>query len=163
MVLLKLVSACLCGINCKYNGGNNLSPYFLDLMGDGELIPVCPEQLGGLPTPRTACELAGGTGLDVIEGHALAYTRDGQDVTQGLLKGAQETLNIAINASIEEAILQSRSPSCGNGTIYDGTFTGKLINGDGVTSALLKQHGIHVWNEQEYLREKGVLTSFESS
>lgn len=160
---MKIVSACLCGVNCKYNGGNNLNPYFLDLMCDGELIPVCPEQLGGLPTPRTACELTGGTGLDVIEGHALAYTRDGTDVTEGLLKGAQETLSIAINASIEEAILQSRSPSCGNGTIYDGTFTKKLINGDGVTSALLKQHGIQVWNEQEYLREKGVMTSFESS
>jgi len=160
---LKIVSACLCGINCKYNGGNNLNPYFLDLMGEGELIPVCPEQLGGLPTPRAACELAGGSGLDVIKGHALAYTLDGMDVTSGLLRGAQETLSIAINASIEEAILQSRSPSCGNGIIYDGTFTRKLINGDGVTSALLKQHGIRVWNDQEYLREKGVCTDIESS
>jgi uncharacterized protein YbbK (DUF523 family) len=160
---LKLVSACLCGINCKYNGGNNLNQYFLGLMAEGELIPVCPEQLGGLPTPRAVCELAGGTGLDVIEGHAVVYTLDGIDVTMGLLKGAQETLSIAINSSIEEAILQSRSPSCGNGTIYDGTFSRKLITGDGVTSALLKQHGIKVWNEQEYLRKKGVCTGIESS
>jgi len=160
---LKIVSACLCGINCKYNGGNNLNPYFLDLLSVGELIPVCPEQLGGLPTPRTACEIAGGTGIGVIDGQARALTRDGRDVTDSLLKGAQETLLIAIQASADEAILQSRSPSCGNGKIYDGTFTGKLINGDGVTSALLKQHGIRVWNDQDYLREKGVCTGIESN
>lgn len=158
-----IVSACLCGINCKYDGGNNLIPFFLELLGNGELIPVCPEQLGGLPTPRNACELTGGTGLDVIEGHALACTRDGREVTGSLLNGARETLNIAINAGVDGAVLKSRSPSCGSGMIYDGTFTGKFINGDGVTSALLKQHGIKVWNEQEYLHEKGVCTSIESS
>jgi len=160
---VKIVSACLCGINCKYNGGNNLNPYFLQLLSEGEIIPVCPEQLGGLPTPRTACELAGGTGKDIIEGHALAFNRDGIDVTDDLIRGAQETLSIAINAGVDGAILQSRSPSCGKGIIYDGTFTGKMIKGDGVTSAMLKQHGFPVWNEQEYLLEKGVCSSVESS
>jgi uncharacterized protein YbbK (DUF523 family) len=160
---VKIVSACLCGINCKYNGGNNLHPYYLELLSAGEIIPVCPEQLGGLPTPRTASEISGGTGKDLIEGHALAFTRDGIDVTAELLRGAGETLRIAINAEVDGAILQSRSPSCGKGVIYDGTFTGKFIKGDGVTSALLKQHGFPVWNEQEYLREKGVCSSVESS
>ncbi|MEA4925819.1 MAG: DUF523 domain-containing protein [Syntrophomonadaceae bacterium] len=160
---MRLISACLCGINCKHNGGNNLNPYFLDLLRRGELIPVCPEQLGGLSTPRIACEITGGTGADLLKGHALALTRDGKNVTAGLLKGARETLSIAVNAGIEEAIMKSRSPSCGNGFIYDGTFTGKLIDGEGVTTALLKQNGIRIWNEQEYLREKGGGTASESS
>lgn len=160
---MKLISACLCGINCKYNGGNNLNPYFLDLLSKDEVIPICPEQLGGLPTPRSACELTGGSGDDLIRGKALALTRDGNDITAGLLKGARETLFIAVNAGIEEVIMKSHSPSCGNGTIYDGTFTGNLINGDGVTTAMLKQHGIIVWNELEYLHDKGVCTCNESS
>lgn len=160
---MKIVSACLCGINCKYNGGNNLNPYFLDLLAKGEVIPICPEQMGGLPTPRNACELAGGTGMDLIEGRAMAFTRDGDEVSSALLRGAQETLRIALEGCLDEAILQSRSPSCGVGLIYDGTFAHRLIRGDGVTAAMLKQHGIQVWNEQNYLREKGVCTSIESS
>lgn len=153
---MKLISACLCGVNCKYNGGNNLNPYFLELLTDGELIPVCPEQLGGLPTPRSACEISGGTGEDVIAASALALNRNGLDVTGALLKGAEETLSLAIHANVDGAILKSGSPSCGSGAIYDGTFTHKMIEGDGVTAAMLKQHGILVWNEQEFLREKGV-------
>ena len=148
---MKLISACLCGINCKYNGGNNLNPYFLEMLRQEDLIPICPEQLGGLPTPRSACEVVGGTGDDVIIGHAQVFTRDGRDFTEFFLKGAQETLSIAAQADVDGAILQSRSPSCGHGKIYDGTFTGKLIDGDGVTTALLKKNGIKVWNDQDYL------------
>lgn len=153
---MKLISACLCGINCKYNGGNNLNPYFLELLADGELIPVCPEQLGGLPTPRSASEISGGTGKDVIAASALVINRNGLDVTCPFLKGAEETLSLAIHASVDGAILKSGSPSCGSGSIYDGTFTHKMIEGDGVTAAMLKQHGIPVCNEQEFLRQKGV-------
>ena len=160
---MKLISACLCGVNCKYNGGNNLHPYYLKLLRQGDFIPVCPEQLGGLPAPRSACEVVGGTGEDVINGHAQVRTRAGQDLTDVFLKGAQETLSIAIQTGIDGAILQSRSPSCGHGKIYDGTFTGKIINGDGVTTALLKKNGIKVWNDQDYLFEKGVCISIESS
>ncbi len=153
---MKLISACLCGVNCKYNGGNNLNPYFSELLADGELLPVCPEQLGGLPTPRSACEIAGGTGKDVITASALVINRNGLDVTCALMKGAEETLSLAIHANVDGAIMKSGSPSCGNGAIYDGTFTRKMIEGDGVTTAMLKQHGFQVWNEQEFLREKGV-------
>lgn len=160
---MKIISACLCGINCKYDGGNNLHPYFLELLAHGEVIPLCPEQLGGLPTPRSVCELHGGTGADLLEGRAVAFSRQGQDFSLALLKGAQEVLNVAVEVDIEEAILQSRSPSCGCGLIYDGTFSHRLINGDGVTAAMLKQHGFMVWNEQDYLRAKGVCTNIESS
>ena len=161
--MLKIVSACLCGINCKYNGGNNLHPYFLNLLAAGEVIPICPEQIGGLPTPRDACEIVGGTGMDLISGRAMALTRLGIDVSEDLLKGAQETTHIALELRVDAAILQSRSPSCGVGMIYDGTFAHRLISGDGVTAAMLKQHGIPVWNEQDYLREQGVCSSIESS
>lgn len=160
---MKIISACLCGVNCKYNGGNNLNPYFLDLLAMGELLPLCPEQLGGLPTPRSACEISGGTGQDVIEYAALVINRNGMDVTPAFIKGAEETVRIAVRAEVDGAILKSGSPSCGTGNIYDGTFSRQMINGDGVTAAMLKQHGIEVWNEQEYLREKGVCTSIESS
>ncbi len=160
---MKIISACLCGVNCKYNGGNNLNPYFLDLLAMGELLPICPEQLGGLPTPRSACEISGGTGQDVAEKAALVINRNGIDVTPGFIRGAEETVRIAIRAGVDGAILKSGSPSCGTGNIYDGTFSRQMIKGDGVTAAMLKQHGIQVWNEQEYLREKGVCTSIESS
>lgn len=160
---MKIVSACLCGINCKYDGSNNLHHYFLDLLIKGEVIPLCPEQLGGLPTPRAACEINGGTGLDLIEGRAVAITRHGVDISGSLIKGAQETLRIAVEVNVDEVILQSRSPSCGTGVIYDGTFSHRLINGDGVTAAMLKQHGFWVQNEQDYLRDKGVCIGIESS
>lgn len=160
---MMIISACLCGINCKYDGGNNLHPYFMELLAIGEVIPLCPEQLGGLPTPRSACEIHGGTGSDLLAGRAIAFSRHGEDFSMALVKGAQEILHIAVEVDIEGAILQSRSPSCGCGLIYDGTFTHRLIGGDGVTTALLKQHGFRVWNEQEYLREKGVCTNIESS
>jgi uncharacterized protein YbbK (DUF523 family) len=159
---VKLISACLCGLNSKYNGGNNLNPYWLEMLARGELIPVCPEQLGGLPTPRPPCELLGGDGYDVLKSNALAVTKNGQDITEHLLKGATETLNLALQANVDGAIFQSRSPSCGSGLIYDGTFSKKLIKGDGVTTVLLKQNGLPVWSEHEYLRAEGVCTIDES-
>lgn len=147
---MKLISACLCGINCKYNGDNNNHPYYLDLLQQGELLPICPEQLGGLPTPRASCEIIGGSGEDVLQGIAKVVNKDGEDLSAPFIKGAREILQLAKQAGISEAIMQSRSPSCGCGRIYDGTFAGKLIAGDGVTSALLKMNGIKVWNDEEY-------------
>jgi len=158
-----IISACLCGINCKYNGGSNLNPFYRQLLSQGELLPLCPEQLGGLSTPRTVCEITGGSGLDVVEGQARVHTLDGCDVTDNLLKGAREVLQIAIDSGAEAAILKSRSPSCACGQIYDGSFSGKLVMGDGVSAALLKMNGIKVWNDQEYLNDKGVCTGIESS
>ena len=132
-----LVSACLLGENCKYSGGNNYSPAAAALAERFELIPVCPEQLGGLPTPRVPAERVGDRVL----------TRDGADVTDAYRLGAEKTLETALANGVKRAALQERSPSCGRGEIYDGTFSGRLAAGDGVTAALLASHGVPVYGE----------------
>ena len=129
-----LVSACLLGENCKYSGGNNYSPAAAALAERFELIPVCPGQLGGLPTPRVPAERVGDRVL----------TRDGADVTDAYRLGAEKTLETALANGVKRAALQERSPSCGCGAIYDGTFSGRLVPGDGVTAALLREHGIEI-------------------
>lgn len=145
---MQLVSACLCGINCKYNANNNENPHLTELMMKGQLIPLCPEQLGGLSTPRKACEISGGTGLDVLEGRARVINSDADDVTENFIRGAEESLRIAQKMGITRAILQRRSPSCGVGKIYDGSFASCLIDGDGVTAALLIKNGITVISDE---------------
>lgn len=151
---MRVVSACLCGINCKYNGANNAQEYFINELREGYVIPVCPEQLGGLTTPRAACEIVGGSGEDVLAGNAKVVNPAGEDLTDSFVKGAQECLALMQRAGITEAVLQRRSPSCGVSRIYDGSFGGHLIDGDGVTAALLKMHGINVWNDEDYLLAK---------
>ena len=144
-----LVSACLAGINCKYNGRNNYVEEFEKMVASGEAIPVCPEQLGGCPTPRPAVEISGGTGADVLDGRCSALRNNGEDVTFQLIKGAEEVLKIAQMVGADKAVLKARSPSCGCGTIYDGTFNGKLIQGNGVTSELLLRNGVKVTTEED--------------
>lgn len=129
-----LVSACLLGENCKYSGGNNYNPAVEALAERYELIPVCPERLGGLPTPRAPSERVGDRVL----------ARDGADVTDAFRRGAERTLAIARAAGAVRAALQERSPSCGCGTVYDGTFSGTLVPGDGVTAELLRKNGVEV-------------------
>ena len=128
-----LVSACLLGENCKYSGGNNLCPGLLDWLNrEGhEAVPVCPEQLGGLPTPRTPAEIVDGA----------VTTRDGEDVDQAFRRGAETALGIARREGAELAVLQPRSPSCGVKQIYDGTFSGRRISGQGVFAKLLAESG----------------------
>ena len=145
-----IISACLCGINCKYNGENNYNEKITQLLKEGKAIPVCPEQLGGQSTPRAAHEIVNGTGADVLEGRAKVLGPDGEDdVTGQFLKGARETLKIATDCSVKLAILKARSPSCGYGKIYDGTFTSTRIDGNGVTAELLIRNGIKVYTEEE--------------
>ena len=129
-----LVSACLLGTNCKYSGGNNYSEEVIEFLSNYEIIPVCPEQLGGLPTPRPASEIIGDKVIN----------NEGNDVTQEYTKGAEETLKIAKLLGVKKALLKAKSPSCGNGKIYDGTFSGTLIDGDGITTKLLKENNIEV-------------------
>lgn len=129
-----LVSACLLGINCKYSGGNNYSEEVMEFLKDYEIIPVCPEQLGGLPTPRPASEIVGDKVINI----------EGNDVTANYIKGAEEALKTAKMHGIKKALLKAKSPSCGNGKIYDGTFTNTLIEGDGITTKLLKENDIKV-------------------
>lgn len=129
-----LISACLLGVNCKYDGNNNYDETLFKSLNKYELIPVCPEVWGGLTTPRYPSEISENK---VINNH-------GEDVTINFRKGAQETLELAKKLGVKKAILKAKSPSCGNGKIYDGTFTGKLIDGDGITTRLLKENGIEV-------------------
>ena len=142
-----LISACLLGIRCRYDGGRKPLTCLDALMEKHVLIPVCPEVLGGLPTPRVPAERQGSS----------VITRDGRDVTVNYEQGAQEALRLAQMSGCTHALLKERSPSCGCGTIYDGTFSGGLCPGDGVCAALLKRHGICVLGEsraQELLKEE---------
>lgn len=137
-----IVSACLAGINCKYDGGNNYNRKVAAMVAKGEAIPVCPEQLGGCPTPRQPCEIAGGKGTEVLDKRAKVIDKEGRDLTCKFIKGAHETLKIAELTGAKAAILKDRSPSCGIGSIYDGTFSDKIIAGNGVTAELLLRKGI---------------------
>ena len=139
-----LVSACLLGFACKYSGGNNaLPPETLEaLRRSYRLVPVCPETAGGLPTPREPSERRG----------ERVVSRDGRDVTDAFRKGAALTLRLAERCGARRALLKVNSPSCGSGTIYDGSFSGKLVPGDGVTAALLKSRGLTVMGEDVFLR-----------
>ncbi len=145
---MKLCSACLLGIKCRYNGKSKSNYKILKLAKKETLIPVCPEQLGGLPTPREPAETTG-DGLEVLNGKAKVVTKSGIDVSKKFINGAKQTLRLARILNIKEAILKQKSPSCGCGKIYDGTFSNKLIKGDGVTAALLKKNGIKVITEED--------------
>lgn len=147
-----IISACLCGVRCRYDGHSNKDPMFIKLLRTGRAIPVCPEQLGGLSTPRDAAEIVGGTGQQVLRGQARVLNKSGEDVSNCFLRGAQETLNLAQKLDASLLILKSRSPSCGVGEIYDGSFSSRLRQGDGVTAALLQEHGFSAINDETYLR-----------
>jgi uncharacterized protein YbbK (DUF523 family) len=144
-----IISSCLVGICSTYQGSSHPTNAFSALLREGRAIPVCPEQLGGLPTPRLPSEIVGGTGDDVLDGRARVLMNDGTDVTQNYLRGAHEVLRIAQIAAADTAILKERSPSCGVHEIYDGSFSRCVIAGRGVTTALLVRNGIRVLNEQE--------------
>ncbi|MBX4261728.1 DUF523 domain-containing protein [Clostridium estertheticum] len=144
-----IVSSCLCGINCRYDDSNNLDTRVLKLLNEGKALPVCPEQLGGLATPREPCEILNGNGLDVIDGKAIIIGASNNDITSSFLKGAYETLKIAEGIGATTAILKARSPSCGVSKIYDGTFSGTLRTGNGVTAELLLSKGIKLFTEED--------------
>lgn len=141
-----LVSACLLGINCTYCGKNSLSLNVLQLTKDFFLIPICPEQLGGLPTPRPRAEIVSSKGWH--EG-ARVIDEYGKDVTGYFIKGARESLKIAKLMGAQIAILKSKSPSCGTHYVYDGTFKSVLVPGTGCTAWYLRTHGVEVFSEEE--------------
>ena len=150
MKTLYLVSSCLAGANTRFDGTAHPDPKIIRLIQEGRAIPVCPEQLGGLSTPRPPSEITGGDGGDVLAGRALVITNENQDVTEAFIKGAHETLSLARKWQVEGAILKANSPSCGSLDIYDGSFTGRLRPGQGVTAALLKQAGLPVFCEKTW-------------
>ena len=129
-----LVSACLAGVNCKYDGGNNENKKIIELIKNKDVILICPEQLGGLKTPRIPAERKDNKVIN----------KENIDVTKEYQKGAEEVLNLAKKFNIKKAILKSKSPSCGKGKIYDGTFSNALTNRSGVTTELLEKNGIKV-------------------
>jgi uncharacterized protein YbbK (DUF523 family) len=149
-----LVSACLLGVNCRYDGGGYHDDKLLELAGQGRVIPVCPEQLGGCGTPRPPCEIYAGSGGDVLDGRCRVISSSGEDKTDNFVRGAMETLKLAKAYGIEKAILKARSPSCGYGRIYDGTFSGKTTEGNGVTAELLIRNGIEVHSDEDFREEQ---------
>ena len=144
---MKIISACLTGCECRYDGKSCLDEKGVEMLRNRKAIPVCPEQLGGLPTPRPPAEIVGGDGFDVLDGRARVVDREGRDVTEAFLKGAREALKIAQAAGARRAILKENSPSCGSSFVYDGTFSGKKVPGVGVTAALFIRNGIEVQSE----------------
>ena len=129
-----MVSACLAGENCKYNGGNNRNEKVLQMMAENEVIMVCPEQMGGLPTPRLPSEIVDG----------VVTAKDGRIVDGEFRAGAAKCVEIARREKPDLIVLQSRSPSCGVKQRYDGSFSGKLVDGAGVTAQLLMENGFRV-------------------
>jgi len=134
-----MVSACLLGENCKYNGGNNRNPELLHLLSGHEVVPVCPEVLGGLPTPRAPAEIVNG----------VVINREGVSVDDAFRLGAKKAIEMARQEKPDLIILQSRSPSCGVKEIYDGTFSGKLIPGYGVFAEMALQAGFRVIDAED--------------
>ncbi len=145
------ISACLLGQPVRYDGQSKIAaPALLEqLRTRCELLPICPELLGGLPVPRPAAELVGGEGADALAGRARLLTRAGEDVTHHFIEGAQRALALCARHEVRCVLLKARSPSCGHGEVYDGSFSGALRAGDGVTAALLRAHGILVFDEAQ--------------
>lgn len=139
-----LISSCLLGVPCRYDGKSKPVPLPKELMDNFELIPVCPEVLGGLPTPRPPAEI-----VSRSAGAIKVVNSEGSDVTQNYLAGAKKALEIAKANGCAFALLKEKSPSCSGGKVYDGTFSRTLTDGDGVTAALLKANGIKVFGESE--------------
>lgn len=138
-----VVSKCLLGCNCKYNGGNNYNQKVIGFLSDKIIIPVCPEEAGGLSTPRKPCEIVSSGGVRKV------VNEDGEDVTANFIQGAKLSLDEAVKHGAAYAIFKAGSPSCGCGKIYDGTFTHTLIKGNGVTAQLFLDNGIEVRTEEE--------------
>lgn len=134
-----MLSACLLGENCKYDGGNNYDPDLVEFLRDKEVIPVCPEVMGGLPVPRIPSEIRNG----------VVVNREGTVVDHEFREGAQKTLATALGEQPELILLKSRSPSCGVKQHYDGTFSGTLTEGPGITAQLLIEHGFHVMDAED--------------
>lgn len=134
-----LVSACLLGENCKYSGGNNKNDEVIALADSFELIPVCPECFGGLTIPRLPSEIRNGR----------VYAKDDRDVTDAFMSGAEQTLYIAKETNAPCAVLKENSPSCGFGKIYDGTFSGNKIDGNGIAAQLLFDNEIQIFGESQ--------------
>ncbi len=142
-----IISACLIGKNCRYDGSSNLIPDLKNLHANSQAIALCPEVLGGLDTPRLPCEIV--LAEDACNGYKV-LNKNNEDCTIAFENGAKKALEIALKHNAKIAILKANSPSCGCGKIYDGSFTKTLIDGEGLTAKLFKEHGIVIYNELNY-------------
>jgi len=152
-----VVSACLLGCNCKYSGGNNQNPDVLNFLRGKDFIPICPEEDGGLPTPRAPAEIVGGVGAGVLDGLAVVHSKDGRDVGPFYLNGARAAVQAARDFGAGAALLKERSPSCGVRMVYSGDFSGNIINGQGVTAAALAREGLLLFSEEALPGEESAL------
>jgi uncharacterized protein YbbK (DUF523 family) len=159
-----LVSSCLLGAEVRYHGGSAKSddPILQRWVAEGRVVSVCPEVAGGLSVPRPPAELAGGDGVHVLKGPGRVVTREGVDVTDAFRSGAEQAVAIARSVAIRVAVLKSRSPSCASSAIYDGTFTGHLTEGQGVTAAALIEAGVRVFDETHLEDADALLSTLDS-
>lgn len=159
-----LVSRCLLGHKVRYDGGAH-GPYGLlqRWQEEGRVVPLCPEVAGGLPTPRPPAEIPGGQGGGVLDGTLPVLTDAGDDVTAAFVAGAEAALALVRRHGLRVAVLKARSPSCGNTHNYDGSFGGRLVEGEGVTAALLRRAGVKVFNEQQLAEAAAELDRLEGA
>ncbi|TVX92491.1 DUF523 domain-containing protein [Paenibacillus agilis] len=147
-----MVSSCLAGLEVRYNGTHCLHDKLKQLVDNKQAITVCPELMGGLPTPREPAEIVEGDGYDVLNGAAFIKDRSGVDVTAAYMEGAMRTLELAQQLEATLVVLKENSPSCGSSMIYNGKFIGEKIAGNGITAALLKKHGFSVISEDDFVQ-----------
>lgn len=145
-----IISSCLVGLKTRYDGKSSIDEKFLKMVKEGKAVPFCPEQAGGLTTPRSPSEIRCGDGFDVLDDKARVIAEDGRDVTREFIKGGREALKLMEITGADCAILKSKSPSCGCKKVYDGSFSGILRDGTGVTAAYLIKHGMKVIDSDEY-------------
>ena len=136
-----LISACLLGENCKYNGGNNFAPAVVEFLKGREVLTICPEMMAGMGCPRTPIEIVDGVLMD----------RDGNNVDEAMRNAMEQAMEVIRKENIQCAILQSRSPTCGVNQVYDGTFSGKLISGSGIFAQALKEAGFQVLDAEDFI------------
>ena len=151
-----LISACLVRLDCKYDGKNNLNPKIQNFFAKGCCLAACPEIIGGLSTPRPPAEIDGGDGLAVLRKKAKVTNAAGRDVTKECMRGTAIIVRLAKKYGIKQAVLKSNSPCCGVGKIYDGTFTGSLIPGNGLLAAALIKSGIKIYSEKKFIIENRI-------
>ncbi|WP_195575610.1 DUF523 domain-containing protein [Paenibacillus sp. 1001270B_150601_E10] len=147
-----VVSSCLAGLEVRYNATHRLNEKLKQLVDEKKAVAVCPELLGGLPTPREPAEIINGDGFDVLDGKARIMDRGGKDVTDAYVEGAKKTLDIIHELDATLVVLKENSPSCGSSMIYNGEFSGVRMAGNGVTAALLKRSGYEVISEEDFMK-----------
>ncbi len=149
------ISACLGGMCCRYDGRHQEAAQLKELLDKKEALRICPEVLGGLPTPRDPAEIVGGNGFDVWENRAKVVTNQGEDVTEMFKAGAKRAYAALIEKKIDQLVLKDKSPSCGSQLIYDGTFSGTKLTGVGVATAYFILQGMTVQSETQWLTQQG--------